>query len=51
MTTTTSDATLSALRQTNSLLTRMEQLLEQQYQHMLTRIWSPWNKRAVGCRG
>lgn len=37
MTTTTSDATLSALRQTNRLLTRMEQLLEQQYQHMLTR--------------
>ncbi|GAA4649543.1 hypothetical protein GCM10023116_18170 [Kistimonas scapharcae] len=37
MTTTASDSTLTALRQTNRLLTRMEQLLEQQYQYLLAR--------------
>ena len=37
MTATAPDAMLSALRQTNRLLTQMEQLLEQQYQYLLSR--------------
>ncbi len=37
MTATAPDATLSALRQTNRLLSQMEQLLEQQYQYLLSR--------------